>query len=154
MVGPPRNLLTTIVMNQYVEFIGNNPILFVMLAVILALIGWTEWRRFTRAYKEVSPVEAVQLINHDDALVLDVREDNEFKSGKINGAKHIPFSVLRQRIGELTKYRDRAIIISCGTGDRSPQASDILHKSEFQKIYSLKGGIAAWQNANLPLVKK
>lgn len=141
-------------MNQYVEFVSNNPILFVMLAVILGLIGWTEWRRFTRAYKEVSPTEAVQLINRDDALVLDVREDNELKSGRINDARHIPFSVLRQRVGELNRYRNRPVIISCGTGARSAQASDILRKNEFHKLYSLKGGIAAWQNANLPLVKK
>ncbi|HEX2239387.1 MAG TPA: rhodanese-like domain-containing protein [Gammaproteobacteria bacterium] len=141
-------------MNQYIEFIGHNPILFVMLVVILALIGWTEWRRFSRAYKEVSPAEAVQLINHADALVLDVREDNELKSGKINGAKHIPFSVLKQRVGELAKYRDRAVIISCGTGARAPQASEVLRKNDFHQLYTLKGGIMAWRNANLPLVKR
>ncbi|MGI8739213.1 MAG: rhodanese-like domain-containing protein [Gammaproteobacteria bacterium] len=128
--------------------------LFVLLAAIVAFIGWTEWRRFARPYKEVSPAEAVNLINHEDALVLDVREDSEIKSGKITGARHIPLSVLKQRVGDLAKYRDRAVIVSCGSGLRSGQAGDILHQQSFEKVYSLKGGIAAWQNANLPLVKK
>jgi len=141
-------------MDQFIEFVGNNAMLFVLLAAIVAAIGWTEWRRFARAYKEISPTEAVNLINRADALVLDVREDSELNSGRINGAKHIPFSVLKQRVGELAKYRDRAVIVSCGSGLRSGQAGDILHKQDFQKIYSLKGGVTAWQNANLPLVKK
>ncbi|MBA2490175.1 MAG: rhodanese-like domain-containing protein [Gammaproteobacteria bacterium] len=141
-------------MNQFVEFVGNNAMLFVLLAAIVAFIGWTEWRRFARPYKEVSPAEAVNLINHEDALVLDVREDSEIKSGKITGARHIPLSVLKQRVGDLAKYRDRAVIVSCGSGLRSGQAGDILHQQSFEKVYSLKGGIAAWQNANLPLVKK
>jgi rhodanese-related sulfurtransferase len=141
-------------MQRLVEFVTNNPILFVLLAVILGLIGWTEWRRFTRAFKEISPAEAVRLINREDALVLDVREDSELKSGKIQGAKHIPFSVLKQRVGELKVFRDRAMIISCGAGLRSGQASDVLRKHDFHKLYSLKGGIAAWQSANLPLVKR
>jgi rhodanese-related sulfurtransferase len=142
-------------MDRYIEFVGNNPILFVLLAAILALIAWTEGRRFMRAHKEVSPTEAVQLINREDALVLDVREDNEVSAtGKINGARHVPLSVLKQRVGELAKYRNRAVIVTCGTGIRSAQASDILRQNEFQKLYSLKGGIAAWQNANLPLVKR
>ncbi|MBA2408923.1 MAG: rhodanese-like domain-containing protein [Gammaproteobacteria bacterium] len=141
-------------MSQFVEFAGNNAMLFVLLAAIVAFIGWTEWWRFARPYKEISPAEAVNLINREDALVLDVREDSEVKSGKINGARHIPFSVLKQRVGDLAKYRDRAVIVSCGSGLRSGQAGDILHQQSFEKVYSLKGGIAAWQNANLPLVKK
>ncbi len=141
-------------MDRYIEFIGNNPLLFVMLAVVVVLIAWTEWRRARRAYKEVSPVEAVQLINREDALVLDVREEHEIKSGKINGAKHIPFSVLRQRLDELARYRDRALIISCRTGVRAAQAGEMLRKNQFHKLYGLKGGIAAWENANLPLVKR
>jgi rhodanese-related sulfurtransferase len=141
-------------MERFVEFVGNNPILFVLLGLILALIGWTEWRRYTRAFKEVSPAEAVRLINREDAVVLDVREDSELQAGRIQNAKHIPFSVLKQRMGELAKFRERPLIISCSTGVRSVQAGDILRKDNFHKLYGLKGGIAAWQSAHLPLVKK
>jgi rhodanese-related sulfurtransferase len=141
-------------MSQYIEFVGNNPFLFVLLAFIVALIVWSEWQRLTRAHKEVSPPEAVRLINREDALLLDVRESNELKSGKINGAKHIALTVLRERVSELARDHDRAIIVYCNSGARSAQASDILRKNGFQKLYSLKGGISAWQNANLPLVKQ
>jgi rhodanese-related sulfurtransferase len=153
-IGRPSAFRIVHLMDRYIDFVGNNPILFILLAAIVALIVWTEWRRLMRAHKEVSPVEAVQLINREDALVLDVRENNELKSGKINGAKHISLSVLRERVGELAQYRDRAVIVYCGTGVRSTRASDILRKNQFQKLYSLKGGLAAWQTANLPLVKK
>ena len=92
-------------MDRYTEFIVNNPILFLMLAIIIGLIIWTELRRFTRGFKEISPIEAVQLVNHENALMLDIREDAELNQGKIAGSKHIPLSILKQRLKELEKYR-------------------------------------------------
>lgn len=141
-------------MERYIEFVGNNPILFALLAVVIGLIVWTELRRFTRAYKEISPIEAVQLINHDNALMLDVREDAEITQGRIQGAKHIPLSVLKQRVNELEKFRDRPVVAYCRTGSRSGQAGNILCGSQFQKVYHMKGGIMAWESDNLPKSKK
>ncbi len=137
-------------MNQYIEFINKNPILFVMLAVIVGMIIWTEFRRLTRGFKEISPVEVVQLINHDEAVLLDIREDAELSQGRIAGAKHIPLSVLKQRIEELNKYRDKPIIAFCRSGNRSNEASNLLNKNQFEKVYHMKGGLLEWENANLP----
>ena len=99
-------------------------------------------------------MEAVQLINHEDALVLDVREGVELGQGKIRGAKHIPMSVLGKRLEELNPYRDRPVITYCRSGARSAQASNLLKKHQFQKVFNLAGGLLAWENANLPKSKK
>ena len=139
-------------MNQYIDFINRNPMLFVLLAVIVSMIIWTEFRRFTRGFKEVSPVEAVQLINHEEAVLLDIREDAELSQGRIAGAKHIPLSVLKQRVEELNKFRAKPIITFCRSGNRSVEASNLLKKNQFEKVYHMKGGLIEWENANLPKV--
>jgi rhodanese-related sulfurtransferase len=141
-------------MERYIEFVTNHPMLMLGLVVILSMILWTELRRFTRGYKEISPMEAVQLINHEDALVLDVREDAELGQGRIRGAKHIPMSMLGKRLEELNRYRDRPVVTYCRSGARSAQASNLLKKHQFQKVFNIAGGLLAWENANLPKSKK
>jgi rhodanese-related sulfurtransferase len=141
-------------MDRYIEFVKTNPILFIMLGIIIGLILWSELRRFTRGFKEVSPLEAVQLINHEAALLLDIREDPELNQGRIAGARHIPLSVLKQRMQELDTFRDRPVITFCRSGTRSTQASDLLLKSQFHKVFHMKGGLIAWENADLPKIKK
>ncbi len=141
-------------MERYIEFVTNHPMLMLGLVAILGMILWTELRRFTRGYREISPMEAVQLINHEDALVLDVREDAELAQGRIRGAKHIPMSVLGKRVEELKAYRERPVITYCRSGARSGQASALLKKHQFQKVFNLAGGLLAWENANLPKSRK
>ncbi len=137
-------------MQQYIEFVGKNPMLFIILAVIVGMILWTELRRFTRGFKDLTPLQVVQMINHEDALLLDVREDAELNQGRITGARHIPLSVLKQRIEELNKFRDKPVITFCRSGNRSLQASSMLKKNQFEKVFHMKGGILAWENAQLP----
>lgn len=124
--------------------------LFIFLAVIVGMIIWTEFRRLTRGFKDLSPIEVVQLINHDEAVLLDVREDAELSQGRIAGAKHIPLSVLKQRIEELNKFRDKPIIAFCRSGNRSVEAGNLLKKNQFEKVFHMKGGLLEWENANLP----
>lgn len=137
-------------MEQYIEFIGKNPILFIILAVIVGMIVWTELRRFTRGFKDLTPLQVVQMMNHDNALLLDVREDAELNQGRISGAKHIPLSVLKQRIEELRKYCDKPIIAFCRSGNRSVQACSMLKKHQFENVFHMKGGLLAWESAQLP----
>ncbi|HHH47663.1 MAG TPA: rhodanese-like domain-containing protein [Gammaproteobacteria bacterium] len=107
-----------------------------------------------KGYQPVDPAEAVNLINHDNALVLDVREANEYQSGHILNARHIPQSALAKRLDELEKERNRPIILVCRSGSRSGHVAGMLKKHGFEKVYNLSGGIMAWQNANLPLTRK
>lgn len=136
------------------SFITENFILFAALGIILALILRMEIKRAMRGFKDVSPAEAVQLINKEDAVVIDIRESNELAQGSIRDAKHLALSVLKQRVDELKAHTDKPVITYCKSGNRSSEACEILKKNDFANVMSLKGGIEAWKGANLPVVKK
>lgn len=141
-------------MSSFSEFITQNFILFAGLGIIVALIIRMEIKLAFRGFKTVTPAEAVLLMNKEDAVIVDVREDNERVSGHIKGAKHLALSVLKQRVNELQSYAEKPIITYCKMGSRSSQACEILKKNDFKNVMSLKGGIEAWQTVNLPIVKK
>jgi rhodanese-related sulfurtransferase len=135
------------------DFFTNNIILFAALGVILALIIRMELKRAMRGFKNVTPAEAVQLINKENAIVLDVRESNELAQGAIRGAKHLALSVLKQRVDELKSHADQPVIAYCRAGNRSNEACEILKKNNFSNVMSLKGGLEGWKTANLPVAK-
>lgn len=97
--------------------------------------------------------QTVQLINHQDALILDVREANEFAGGHIANARHIPLGQLATSLKPLEKHKDKTIVVNCQSGTRSAMACGVLRKNGFNQVYNLKGGIKAWQQAGLPVVK-
>lgn len=103
--------------------------------------------------KQVGPQEAVMLFNHEDALVLDVRENSEFTDGRIPKAKHIPLAQLGKRLAELDKFKDKPVVVVCRTGNRSGHACGVLKKAGFENVSNLAGGIVAWEQAGLPKEK-
>jgi rhodanese-related sulfurtransferase len=139
---------------QYLTFASHNLMLFAALAVILAMLFFNLFGHRLRGYQVVGPADAVNLINHKDAVVLDVREINEFQEGHIVNAIHIPQSALSKRINELEKHKSKPIIIGCRSGHRSGQACAMLRKQGFEQVYNLQGGVMAWRSANLPLTRK
>ena len=134
---------------QLGNFIVNNWPLFVALVIILFLLART-WVG-PGAIKSIRPVEAVQLINHQDAVVVDVRTDKEFEEGHIMNALHIPLGVLNNRIPELQEYKSNPMILACRSGARSAQAVTTLKKQGFENVNNLSGGMLAWSSANLPV---
>lgn len=118
------------------------------------MLLWSTFGRKLTGLKEVSAQEAILLINHNDALVLDVREDKEVAAGRIPNAKHIPLGQLVSRIQELSKFKDKPVVVSCRSGMRSASACRVLAKDGFGQVYNLQGGIIAWEKANMPVEKK
>jgi rhodanese-related sulfurtransferase len=114
---------------------------------------WPLVARLIRPGQEVGPIEAVQLINRRDAVVLDVRDAAEYKSGHITNARNVPEAELDTRSKELDKVKAKPIIVSCGRGNRSAAIAAKLRKLGFAEVVSLRGGLAAWQQANMPLEK-
>jgi len=102
--------------------------------------------------KQVGPQEAVMLLNQD-ALILDVRENSEFKDGHITKARHIPLSQVAKRVSELNKYKERPIVAVCRSGSRSGHACSTLRRAGFTNVSNLAGGMAAWNRAGLPIEK-
>jgi rhodanese-related sulfurtransferase len=90
------------------------------------------------------------LFNHEDALVLDVREKSEWADGHITNAKHVPLAQIKDRLSDLEKHKDKPIIAVCRSGNRSGHACGILKKAGFEKLHNLTGGMQAWNQAGLP----
>ena len=128
-------------------------LLFVITAVISGLL--LLWPLISqRGIKEIDTRIAIQLINHQDALVLDVRDDSEFAAGHLPNSKHMPSEKMEERWTEIQKFKDKPIVVIYRGGIRSNQASLILKKNGFTQVVNLMGGIDSWKRANLPLVKR
>ena len=97
----------------------------------------------------VSPQQAAQMQSDKNAVIVDVREKDEWNTGHIAGAIHIPLSEISNRVTELTKYQNQPVITQCRSGVRSAKAADILAKSGFTNVHNMDGGLNAWQKADL-----
>lgn len=135
-----------------VEFIKNNLMLIAVAAVSGAMLVWPYLRRGTGG-PWVGTLEATQLINREDALVLDVREPAEFAAGHMPGAKNVPLASIEARAGEFDKHKARPVIVMCETGNRSGKAAGVLRARGFANVVNLSGGFPAWQQAGLPVAK-
>jgi len=141
-------------LNQIPEFAVNHPFLVIAFVVLLGLVLVNETKIATQRFASLTPAGAVQLMNSEDVVVLDVREASETADGKITKAIQIPAGALKTRIGELEKHKDKTLLVYCKTGARAGAACKELGQAGFDKVYSLNGGLLAWQEAHLPISKK
>jgi rhodanese-related sulfurtransferase len=137
--------------SQLFEFVLNNWYLFVALAVISGLLIHN---LIVGDRGSVEPLAATEMINHKDATVIDVRPAADFATGHIVNAVNIPMNGFKNQLAVLAKYKGRPIIVNCRSGAQSSVACQQLRKEGFEEVYNLKGGILAWQAANLPLSRK
>ena len=140
-------------MEQIAEFAANHALLVgAFLAVSVALI----WNLVTDpgGKNAVDPLGATALINHDDAVILDVRSMAEFKDGHIVNAVNIPLNGLSNNLKQLEKHRNKPIVAVCRSGSRSGSACAMLRKHGFENVKNLRGGMLAWESANLPVKRK
>lgn len=135
------------------EFVQNN-LLWVGLAVASGTMLLWQIIAGRAGGPGLSPMQATLMINREDAVVVDVREAAEFAQGHIPNSRHIPLAALGKRVSELDKFKERAIIVNCASGNRSGSACGTLRKHGFTKVFNLSGGISAWDQAGLPITKK
>ena len=135
------------------EFIKDNALLIGLAFGSGIMLLLPSFGKGAGGVPNLGPAEAVTLINRHHALVIDVRDDAEFASGHIVDAKHIPLEKLADRLNELAKYQDKPLLVNCQRGARSAKACDILRKAEFKQVHNLQGGLNAWVEAKLPIVK-
>ena len=134
------------------EFVQNNLLLIAVAFVSGAMLIWPLVRRGAGG-PWVTTLQATHMINREDALVLDVRESAEYAKGHILGAKNAPLAELERRLAEFAKFKARPVIVLCESGNRSTNAIGILRRNGFASVYNLAGGLAAWQQAGLPVAK-
>lgn len=139
--------------HQLPEFLGNHLYLTLgFIGVLLALLV-TEAQRFTRGYKALTPAGLTQLVNRENALLIDVSSLQDFEKGHIPGARHVAMSQFDPESKELAKAKDLPVAIYDRNAQVSGQAAQRLVKAGFTKVYWLEGGLAGWTEAQLPLAR-
>jgi rhodanese-related sulfurtransferase len=136
------------------QFLENNWLLIAVLLVSGAMLLWPTLQRRWSPIREIGALEATQLINRRDALMLDLREPKEYAGGRVPNAVHLPQSQLASRGDELKKLTARPVIAYCDRGQRSRTAAAALAKLGFAEVYTLRGGLRAWTEAGLPVQKE
>jgi rhodanese-related sulfurtransferase len=101
----------------------------------------------------LSAAGAVQLINREKAVVIDVSETEEFAKGHVGGSKNLPFGELETKLTDAVKNKKTPLVLVCPTGARANRALAVAKKLGYEQAQSLSGGLAAWKEANLPLEK-
>lgn len=140
-------------LTELTAFVGRHPYLsLLLLGITLALI-YTEIGRLTRGFKALTPAQLTALINRDDALVVDLSPSGDFEKGHIAGSRNVAPSQFDPENKLLAKARSLPVVVTCRNGQGSLGAAKRLKKAGFERVHWLDGGVAAWQQADLPLVK-
>jgi rhodanese-related sulfurtransferase len=134
------------------KFLTDNIFLVAVAVVSGAMLVWPALRRGAGG-AAVSPQDATLMINRQDALVLDVRSAEDFGKGHILNARNVPLAQLEERSGELQRYKSRPVIVCENAVRPGGGGAPALRKLGFEKAYTLAGGLAAWQQAGLPVEK-
>jgi rhodanese-related sulfurtransferase len=116
---------------------------------IFLLSGYSFAEADTIKIESISPKEAAVMHTEKKAVIIDVREDNEWNEQHIPGAVHIPLAQLNERLPELERYKNSPVITQCRSGKRSAQAQIVLKSAGFSKVYNMDGGIQAWDEQGL-----
>ena len=128
----------------------NNLALVALFLASGAMLFWPEIQRLSGGGAQIGTLEATRLMNQGTTLILDIREGADYASGHLPRARHIPLSQLSKRVDEIGKFKDKPVIV---TGARAGSACRFLRQSGFNNVFQLKGGVAAWQQASLPVEK-
>lgn len=141
-------------MSQFVEFLGNHLLLSGIWAVLFLLIIGSWLKSLLSPIKAISPTELTLLVNRENAVVVDIRTEDEFRKGHITDAKNIKQAEIdSEKLAGLEKQKDAPIIVVCQAGMSASKAAASLAKLGFTKVSILQGGMGAWTGASLPVVK-
>ena len=134
----------------YVKFLIDN---WMLISIALASGGMLVWPLVAGGMSAgaLNASGAVQLINREKAVVVDVCEASEFAAGHVTGAKNIPLGELEARLPGIIKNKALPVILVCASGVRSGRAVAIAKKLGYDQAQSLGGGLKAWKDANLPV---
>ena len=133
------------------KFIIDN---WMLIAVAVASAAMLLWPMIQGAAATgLGPAAAVQLINRDTGVVIDVCEPSEYAAGHVGGSKNVPLADLESKLGAAVKNKGLPLILVCQTGARSGRAVAIAKKLGYQNAQNLSGGLAGWRAANLPVEK-
>lgn len=136
-------------MALFLEFLAQQWILAAALVAVAVMLFMHETRK---SGPSLSPQQAINMVNAEQGVFLDLRDAADFKQGHIVGALHIPAAKLPERMAELEKYKDKPIVLVCKMGQQAGAAGKQLKGGEYGKVYKMTGGMMEWSNLQLPTV--
>ena len=137
-------------MDQIFEFVGNHPYLIGAFLLLIVAFVINEGKQGGAA---VSTSNLVNMVNREEAVILDIRDKKDFGQGHIVEAINIPVGSFDQRISELESRKSKPVIVVCKMGQHSSAIGKKLKALGFENVRRLTGGMAEWTAANLPVVK-
>lgn len=139
-------------MERLIEFAGNHPYLVSAAVLMFVIVIVSEIRSRVQDFAAIAPHDAIRLMNQG-ALVLDVRDGATYESGHIGEARHVPLKELAGSVDALKKFKEKPVVTYCDTGMSGGAAARELRKLGFTKVFSLRGGLGAWRQESLPVVR-
>lgn len=139
---------------QVMEFVGNHPYLTGGFVAVLGFWLFTEIKRKLQGFRELTPSQAVALINQNDAVVVDVSSQADFNKGHIVDALHVSPSQLDGSDPKLSRVKGKPILVVDKNGQMAGQAAAKLLKAGASEVAVLRGGMAQWVNDQFPVTKK
>ncbi len=141
-------------MQEIMQFVGRHPILSIAWVALLGAVLFTTFKSLTSKVKVISRGEATRLINKEDAVVVDLRQRDDFRKGHIAGSLNLLANDIKaNNVGELDKHKSKPVIVVDGSGMQAQEPANALIKAGFEQVFVLKEGIAGWSGENLPLVR-
>ncbi len=136
---------------EIIDFLFAEDQLFttITLLVLIALLVGNIVTDKLKKYEDIDANAATSLMDDDNLIILDVREQKERKAGYIDNDIHIPLSKVKSQLDKLDK--NKTILVYCRSGSRSAHIAGLLTRNEYENVYNLKGGIQAWKRAKLPI---
>jgi len=143
------------IINEIIPFVKNHPLLSLgWIALFIIIIYFTVKSKLSKV-KTVSNAQTINMMNKQNAVIVDLRSADNFKKGHITEALNIlPIDIKNGSIKSLEKYKEIPVILVDDNGMLVNTSGDILVKQGFEQVFALKDGIAGWNGENLPLVKK
>ncbi|HEX4858232.1 MAG TPA: rhodanese-like domain-containing protein [Usitatibacteraceae bacterium] len=138
---------------MFLDFLSQNLMLVLLFLVSGIMVIWPTLAKAASGTRELGTLEVTRLMNAGNALVLDVRDNGEFSSGRIPKSKNIPLAEIDKRIDEISRFKDKPVIVACRSNIRAGSAARLLRQRGFSDVYLLGGGFPAWQQASLPIEK-
>ena len=143
-------LLVQALVEQIFEFISNHYILVSAFVFLLVAFVINEGKLGGAA---ITPTNLVNLVNREDAVLVDIRDTKEYSAGHIAGAVSMPVSSIDARIGELESYKEKPVVLVCKMGQHASSVGRKLKDLGFENVRRLSGGMAEWTASSLPMVK-
>ncbi len=140
-------------MNEIIQFSQNHLELSAAWFVVASALLFVQFRVMATGPKAISTQMLTNLVNREEAVVVDIRGANDFNKGHIHGALNMPLSKIKESTQSLEKYRNKPIIMVCQNGISVSAACSILTKAGMERVYKLQGGMGSWTGDNLPVVK-